>query len=790
MRARVGHPTARLAVTAVEATQADGYPPSVETIASRTASPRSTQRRRSRDGPPFKLIESKLHPPWLRPGIVARTALVERLLAASAGSVVCVVAPPGYGKTTLLAQWAQRKGDRVGWITVDPHDNDPAVLLTYLAEALDRVAPIDLQTFQILASPTPHVPPTVVPRLAAAMSATTEPVDLVLDHVELLHNRQCLDALAQLAMQLSGGSQLVLASRTRPRLPLARLRAQGRLVEVGAADLAMDLGEARVLLEGAEMRLTEHAAELHRRTEGWPAGLYLAALALQAAGPTLDRPAAGMGFAGDDRFIVDYLNSELLSRLPARQVSFLTRTAVLDRMCGPLCDAVLGRSGSAKVLESLAESNLLLVPLDRRREWYRYHHLFRDLLGAELRRREPELVPELHRRAAAWCEANGLEETAIDHAEAADDAGQVARLVLNVMQPVWASGRVDTVLRWMEWFEREQLMERYPAVAVHGALIFALLGRATKAEQWAAAAERAAPQGRLPDSSTMESYLAYLRAILCRDGVAEMRRDARLALDGLSPLSPYRATMLHTEALSLLLDGDPEAADVVFARAYEAATEAGAPPLAAVVLVERCGIAAGRDDWAQAVALADRALEIIRGGQFDAYWTSALVYAWAARAALYRGDLRGARDHLARAAGLRPLLTHALPVVSVQALLELAHAYIALGDPDGAHAVLRQVDDIFQQRPNLGVLPAQADALRTQLTTMRRSGLGVTSLSAAELRLLPLLPSYLSFREIGERLFLSQNTVKTQAISIYRKLGVSSRGDAVGLAQQLGLLGR
>ena len=221
-------------------------------------------------------------------------ALVERLLAASAGSVVCVVAPPGYGKMTLLAQWAQRKGDRVGWITVDPHDNDPACADLPGGGAGPGRAD-DLQTFQILASPTPHVPPTVVARLAAAMSATTEPVDLVLDHVELLHNRQCLDALAQLAMQLSGGSQLVLASRTRPRLPLARLRAQGRLVEVGAADLAMDLGEARALLEGAEMRLTEHAAELYRRTEGWPAGLYLAALALQGPARPLDRPAAGVG---------------------------------------------------------------------------------------------------------------------------------------------------------------------------------------------------------------------------------------------------------------------------------------------------------------------------------------------------------------------------------------------------------------------------------------------------------------------------------------------------------------
>jgi LuxR family transcriptional regulator, maltose regulon positive regulatory protein len=470
-------------------------------------------------------------------------------------------------------------------------------------------------------------------------------------------------------------------------------------------------------------------------------------------------------------------------------VGFLTRTALLERLCGPLCDALLDTRGSDRVLAELEDSNLLLVPLDRRREWYRYHHLFRDLLRAELQRREPELVPELHRRAAAWCETNGLEETAIDHAQAAGDADRVARLVLRAMQPVWASGRVDTVLRWMEWFEREQLIEQYPAVAVHGALIFALLGRATKASQWAAAAERASPEGRLPDGSTMASYLAYLRAILCRDGVAEMRRDARIAWDGLSPLSPYRPTMLHTEALSFLLDRDPERADALFTRAFEAATEVGAPPLAAVVLAERAIIAADRDDWAEALALADRALEIIRSGQFDAYWTSALVYAWAARAAIHRGDLDGARQHLARAAGLRPLLTHALPVVSVQALMELAHGYIALGDPDGAHAVLRQADDIFRQCPSLGILPAQADELRIRLATMRRTGLGASSLTTAELRLLPLMATHLTYSEIGQRLYVSQNTVKTQAISIYRKLGTSSRSQAVERLQELGLLG-
>jgi LuxR family transcriptional regulator, maltose regulon positive regulatory protein len=411
--------------------------------------------RRARAGTSFEVVESKLHPPWLRPGIVARTALVERLLAAPAMPVICVVGPAGYGKTTLLAQWTQRSGRRVAWVSVDRHDNDPAVLLSYLTVALDRITPVDPAIFQTLASPGAHVTATVVPRLAGAIATMAEPVALVLDHVELLHDRACLDLVAELAVQLPSGSQLAPASRTRPRLPLALLRAQGRVVELGAGDLAMDQSEARALLEGAQVRLADDlVAELHRRTEGWPVGLYLAALALQAGAGTSTEVDAGVTFAGDDRLVADYLWFELLSRLPARQVSFLTRTAVLDRMCGPLCDAVLGASGSGRVLESLAESNLLLVPLDRRRDWYRYHHLFRDLLRAELQRREPKLVPQLHLRAAAWCEANGLQQVAIDHAQAAGDADRVARLVLEVMQPAWASGRVDTVLQWMEWFGR------------------------------------------------------------------------------------------------------------------------------------------------------------------------------------------------------------------------------------------------------------------------------------------------------------------------------------------------
>ena len=591
----------------------------------------------------------------------------------------------------------------------------------------------------------------------------------------------------KLALHLPVGSQLAIATRDAPPLPMARLRAAREVVEIGVDDLAMDAAEARGLLAAVGVRLgDDDHGQLTERTEGWPVGLYLAALAIKAGGP---EATAGLRFSGDDRLMAEYLGSELLSRLSADEVSFLTRTSVLERMCGPLCDAMLGATGSAAMLKTLERSNLLLVALDRRAEWYRYHHLLQDLLVAELQRREPEIVPQLHLEAATWYEANGFPELAIDHARAAGDTDRVARLVLDVMNPVWASGRVDTVLGWMEWFEQRNLIERYPAVAVHGALIFALLGRPAKAELWAAAAERAPPTGRLSDGSTMEGYLAYLRAILCRDGVQEMRRHAQLAWDGLSPLSPYRVAMLHTEGLSYLLEGDLDRADPIFARAFDAAMEARVLPFAPVLLAERCIVAAGRDDWPAVVALAEQAVSMVRGGEFDDYWTSALVYAWGARAAIHRGDAAAAREHVIRAARLRPLLTYALPVVSVQALLELARAYIALADPDGARAVLRQVSDILQQRPDLGVLPEEADELRAKVETIGRQGVGGSSLTTAELRILPLLATHLTFREIAERLYLSPYTVKTQALSVYRKFGVSSRSAAIERALGVGVLG-
>jgi LuxR family maltose regulon positive regulatory protein len=735
-------------------------------------------------GSSFELVESKLRPPSTRPGIVPRTALVERLLASPAASVVCVVAPPGYGKTTLLAQWARRKG-RVGWVTVDPRDNDPAVLLTYLAAGLDRIEPIDPAIFRTLASPGTAVAATIVARFAAAVAALTAPVALVLDHVELLHNPHCLDVVAELAAQLPRGSQLVLASRARPPLPVALLRARGRVVELGVDELVMDQREAHALLQGTGVQLADaDTAELLQRTEGWPVGLYLAALALKAGG---SQGNAGIAFAGDDRLIADYLQSELLARLSRGQVAFLTRTAVLDRMCGPLCDAVLGTTDSARMLQWLEGSNLLLVPLDHQRGWYRYHHLFGELLRAELDRREPGLVAQLHVRAAAWWEANGLPEVAIDHAQAAGDADRVARLVTSLVQPAYAAGRVDTARHWFGWFEDQGLVECYPPVAVQGAWVHTLVGNPAEAMRWADAAERSSVASTLPDGSTTESWVALLRALLCRDGVARMRADAEVAVAGLGPASQWRATALLLEGISYVLDGEVDRADPILGHAVEVATRAGAPPAASAALAERSIVAMQRNQWRQAETLAQRALGSMRAGRLDDYAMTPFIHAVVARTAAHRGEVARAREQLALAARLRPLLTYAMPHRAVQTLLELARAYLALDEIAGARVVVREAREVLRRRPDLGILPRQAEELQSRLDPIPGASVGASSLTTAELRLLPLLSTHLSFREIGERLYISRHTVKTQAMSVYRKLGASTRSQAVQRARQIGL---
>jgi LuxR family maltose regulon positive regulatory protein len=492
----------------------------------------------------------------------------------------------------------------------------------------------------------------------------------------------------------------------------------------------------------------------------------------------------------NDPLMADAAPSEPLAHAPHRKAPSQPRTAVLDRPGGPLRDTARDPSRSGRVLERLEGVNPLGVPLDRQREWYHYHHLFRDLLGAELRPREPELIQQLQARAAAWCEANGLPELAIDHAQAAEDADQVARLVESLAFPAYASGRAQTARRWFQWFEDQGLIERYPLIAIQGAFLQALAGQPDDIERWAAAAEHGLGARTFAKSSTMEPWMALLRALLCCDGVDKMRADAQAAVAGLASGSPWWATALLLEGVAEVLAGRTDRADPLLAQAVEVAIHIGALPAASAALAQRALVAIDRHDWIEAETLVERALGIVRAGQLNDYEMSPLIHAVAARTALHHGDVPRAQDHLARAAHLRPRLTSAMPYRAVQTLLELARAHLALTDLASVRVLLREARFFLQQRrPHLGILPTRADQLQSILDTLCETTASAATLTTAELRLLPLLSTRLTFREMSERLYLSPNTVKTQALSVYRKLGVSSRSQAIQRVQQAGLLG-
>jgi len=748
---------------------------------------RRAGRQRPGNGPSGELFASKLRRPALRPGTVRRSPLIERLARGDPRPIVSVVAPPGYGKTTLLSQWAERNGQAFAWVSVDEADNDPKVLLSYVAEALDAVEPIDQRVFDALASPASSVPGSVAPRLGSAFASMTIPVALVLDDVHALRNAECRAAVSMLADHVPGGSRLALAGRDQPPLRVARLRAEGKILEIGPGDLSLTHQEASALLRNADLALGEgQVAELHRRTEGWPVGLYLAALYLKEGGP-LGR--AGVSFGGDDRFVSEYLESEFLARISERQRAFLTRTAALERMCGPLCDAVLERDGSADMLDGLARSNLLLVPLDRRRQWYRYHHLFRDMLLAGLERQEPGLIPVLRRRASAWCQRNGLPEEALEYSIAAGDVDVAAGLVQSLWLPALWQSRVATIQRWFRWLDERGKIGEHPIVAVGATIISAVTGRPAEADRWADAVDRWRGDAARPDEPAAEAWAVGLQAILCRRGAGQMRADADEAAHRFAALGTMLPVIPLLQGLARVLSGDPDGGDVYFDDAVSIGQKGGVPEVRAIARCERALLAMARGEWDRAETLAGQAREVMRTAGVEESFATPLVCAVRARVHLHRGDVPAARQELVSAQRLRPLLTYAVPYLAVQARIELAHAHLSLGDLAGARTLMREIDELLTRRPGLGTLAGQAQALKAQLAQQRGSITpGASSLTAAELRLLPLLSTYLPLGEIAAELFLSLHTIKSQTSSIYRKLGASTRSQAVTRARQLGLL--
>ncbi|MFI2103145.1 LuxR C-terminal-related transcriptional regulator [Isoptericola sp. NPDC019693] len=725
------------------------------------------------------LLSGKIAPPAPRTGGVSRRALVERAQQAGA-RVVEVTAPPGYGKSTMLAEWAALEPREVAWVGLDRHDDDPATLLTLLALACSRFSPEVAAVAGEMRGPGPSTLGRSAPLLAAALARTTTPFVLFVDDLQEASSEGCRDVLEVVLGGIPAGSQVVLAGRL-SQGDRARRRVEGDLLELDADDLRVDLAGAAALFRDAGVEPGADLAAVVERCEGWPTGIVLCALLVRAGGDA-------SALAGTDRFVADYLYRECLARLPADLQHFLRCTAVLDQLSAGACDAVLDDVGSAALLRRLEDAHLFLVPLDHRRGWFRYHALFREFLLAELERCEQGVAAALHRRAAAWLTAHGLEARAVEHLLAAGDVAEAAELVAGLGLSTYQSGQVTVVTRWLAALGDDAVVAS-PALTVVATWRALLLGETSEAERWAAALEGvdadALPE---PDRTALVSARCQVRAAMCVDGAEAAVACAAFAVDHEPSWSPWYDQALHLLGATRLLVGERDAARVAFRDASAAGTAAGNPDSVLLSEAELAVLDVDDDRWADADAHARAAVRTIEAHHMEGYSTTALALGVSARVALHRGERTVAERFLARAMRARVQCTHVLPFLALRVRLQLGYAYTTLGDRTTAMHLAAEAADLLRRRPRVGLLADEVATFRARLDGLAAAP-GTPPLTPAEHRLLPYLQTHLTMAEIGRRLFVSRNTVSTQVGSIYRKLGATTRGAAVERAAELGLLG-
>ncbi len=586
--------------------------------------------------------------PGHRSPLVQRPRLLARLRGSSA-AVVLLKAPSGYGKTVLIQQWAERDARPFASIILGDQHNDPAMLVSSIVEALDPIEPVPAEVDVALANPDPNMEGAVLPRLGKALAARQAPFVLVLEDFERIGSPAAMTAVATIAGHVPAGSQLVLATRVEPALPLGRLRAHRGLAEIGREDLVMTSAECGELLATLGLDLSpQQRAILIDRTEGWPAALYLAGLALSEVP---DLAGAIDRFAGDDRFVVDYIRDEFLDSVSRRQLEFLQRAAVLDRLSGGLCDAVLQRSGSGALLRDLSRSNMLLTPLDRRDEWFRFHPLFREMLRAELRRVEPEIEAELNRRASEWWTAQGDWDRAISHAidgGALDRAGELLWMGI----PAYTTrGRNATVIGWLDHLG-EQAVATDAFLSLTASYAYITQGVGGKAEHWATVAagliEREPPAER---RTILDAGLGLIEATLARDGVEAIAESSALAAEMLPDDSPWMSLCRLIEGVGLHLRGlRAQAREKLVDGARRGAV--GAPNVQVLCLSQLALLAIEEDDWQLAEMLASQGrAQVDRSGLSD-YPVMALALAVSAQVRSRTGRLEEAAADMRHGARL------------------------------------------------------------------------------------------------------------------------------------------
>jgi LuxR family maltose regulon positive regulatory protein len=699
--------------------------------------------------------------------------------------LVLVVAPPGFGKTTLLSRWHTIDDRRFAWLSLEIADNDPVVLWTYLAQATRGLGVVGAGD-EAVSVPGADMARTVVPGLLNELEALGREGVLVLDDIHWISNPECLRSIALFLDMQPSNITIALSSRSDPELPVGRMRVRADLMELRATDLSFTLPETeRFLNDVLRLGLSQEAVRtLWTHTEGWPAGLSLAYLSM---GDVRDREAFVADFRGSSRHVVDYLTEVVVNAQDDRIRDFLLRTSILDRMCGPLCDAVLGTEGSAELLAQLEHANLFLVPLDDHREWYRYHRLFRELLSDELQRRDPSSVSELHRRASRWLSGAGHVDDAIRHSLAGGDTEAATILVSENYLRTLEWGGITTIASWLAAFPRREVIAD-ARLSVVEAWVKSFQNRYEEADLAMENAIRAHYEGPLPDgASSVEASASLLRASVPRGDVGEMLRAARTAFDLESDSTSMWQVTTHVQlGWALLLSGQIEQAKALLERAAMQApmTEQWLNAFGARSLLAWAGLHEDRVADAERWALA--AIRIVEShglaGTTPADWGYATLGAVRAR----QGRIDEADDLLTGSIGrIRAAST---PLLVAKALLAHAPVQRARGLSLEARASLEEARSIVETCSDPGNVAEDLERVAKALTPGYRRVSGEGSLTERELEVLQLLEKGMSRREIARMLYLSLNTVRSHTKSIYRKLGAVSRAEAIQRAHEDGIL--
>jgi LuxR family transcriptional regulator, maltose regulon positive regulatory protein len=672
------------------------------------------------------ILATKLFIPLPRPAAVPRPRLIERLNESLSRKLTLVSAPAGFGKTTLLAAWLAGAEPRVrtAWLSLEEGDSDPTRFLTYFVAALQTVsAHLGERVLAVLGSPQPPSSEALLTALLNEIVTIPDEFVLVLDDYHAIDSRPVDQALAFLLDHLPPHMHLVIATRQDPQLPLARYRTRGDLTELRAADLRFTTAETAAFLnQGLRLNLSpEHIAALEARTEGWIAGLQLAAISMQGQE---DVASFIKSFTGSHHFVLDYLVEEVLQRQPESVQSFLLQTSILDRLCGPLCDALLQAAAPSgqETLETLERANLFLVPLDNERRWYRYHHLFADLLRQRLQQagaRDGEMhIAALHNRASQWYEENGLEIDAFQHAAAAHNIDRAARLVEGKGMPLQFRGAVAPVLSWLETLPEPELDAR-PTLWVMYASALSMTGQLAGVEQKLQAAE-AALQNAAPDGRTRNliGHIAAIRALLAaaQNQIEASIAQSHRALEYLHPDNlAVRTATIWKLGIAYRLQGDLAAAARAYAEAVSISQATGN-----LIIRISAGIGLGSVQEAQnqlslAAQTYRNTLQIVGDAPQPA---AGEAFLGLARICYEWNDLAAAQQYAQQSLQVARLYDRALDG-TVSAQVFLARLKLAQGDVPGADVLLSEAEQATRQ---VDAGPRVPDVTAVRLLALLRQG--------------------------------------------------------------------